>query len=86
MAKGKLKFNNRAIAKLMEDPQVVADLEKRAAAVRDACNSQSTWGGYYSAVSTEGNRPRARVWSVGPKADEDNARNQRLIRNLQAGG
>ena len=81
----KVKFKNGAIRKLMADPAVVADLERRAKAVADACNVQSSWGGYHSAVSTEGNRPRARVWSVGPKADEDNARNQRMLRNMDAG-
>ena len=56
-----------------------ADLEARAAAVADACNRDSSWGGYYSGAGSDGT---VRVWSADARSDE--ARDQRLLRNLDA--
>lgn len=85
MARTKLKFNVNDFARIRTEEKVLADLRARAERIKDACNAQSSWGGYYSAATVRGDRVRARVWSIGPKAREDNARNQRLIRNLDAG-
>ena len=85
MARTKLRFNVDDFARIRTEEKVLADLRERAKKIADACNMQSTWGGYYSAAVVRGDRARARVWSIGPKAAEDNARNQRLIRNLDAG-
>lgn len=85
MAKARLKFNAGAIRRLMEDPAVAADVASRAAAVADAANAGSSWGGYEYEVSTAGARPRARVWNVKSGAADDESRNNRLIRSLDAG-
>lgn len=61
----------------------IEDLRARAKRIADACNQASSWGGYSSEVSTTGSRPRARVWSYG--AHDDEARQQRLVKNLDAG-
>ena len=61
---------DRATAQLLEDS---------AAAIADACNSDSSWGGYDSALGDDG---KARVWSADGRDDE--ARDQRLIRHLDA--
>lgn len=81
----RLRFNLADFERIRTEEKVLADLRARAERIKDACNAQSSWGGYYSAATVAGGRARARVWSIGPKAREDNARNQRLIRNLDAG-
>ena len=58
MARSRVKFRNGAIRKLMFDPSVVANLAARGEAVAAAANRDSSWGGYFSAVSTDGSRPR----------------------------
>lgn len=85
MAKSRLKFNRGAIRALMNTPEVAAELEARAAAVAAAANAESSWGGYHSALSTGGVRPHAHVWNVKRGAADDEARNNRMIRNLDAG-
>jgi len=85
MARARIRFRNGAIRALMNDAAVVADLEARAKRVAAEANAESSWGGYYSAVSTEGNRPRGRVWNIKQGASDDEARNNRMIRALDAG-
>lgn len=55
-------------------------LAERARAIEAACNADSSWGGYHSAVDASG--MSARVWSADRRNDE--ARDQRLLRNLDA--
>jgi len=57
------------------------DLEQRAQAIADACNADSTWGGYHAAAGSDGKS--AQVWSADARNDE--ARDQRLIRFLDHG-
>ena len=85
MAKSKIKFNRGAIRSLMNEAAVAADLESRAKRVAEAANSESSWGGYFSALSTGGIRPHAKVWNVKKGASDDEARNNRMIRALDAG-
>lgn len=86
MSKIRLKFKRGAFAELRTQPKVRADIERRAAAVAAACNADSTWGGYKSGPEAQNqSRAAANVWTVSAGAREDNARNQRMIRNLQAG-
>ena len=85
MAKVKIKFTSGAIRRLMADPAVAADVAARAAAVAAAANAGSSFGGYEHEVSTAGARPRARVWNVKSGASDDEARNNRLVRSLDAG-
>ena len=84
--KAKLRFVRDSI------PEIVLKAEKdkgvldaAAKAIADACNSDSTWGGYYYAVNTDGKWPRARVWNVKRGASDDESRNNRLIKNIDAG-
>lgn len=80
-----VRFNEQAIARLLKSPAVEQDLARRAERVADAANSESSWGGYYSDSSSEGTRARARVWNVKAGAADDEARNNRMIRALDAG-
>lgn len=85
MARGvRIKFNAQAFPELMAGPEAEAMLEQRARAIADACNSDSSWGGYFYAVTRGKVRARARIWSADDRNDEP--RDQRLIRNLDAGG
>lgn len=81
----KLRFNLRDFERIRTEAKVLADLKARAERIEAACNGQSSWGGYESEAEMGRTRAVARVWSIGPEAVEDNARNQRLIRNLDAG-
>ena len=75
----KLKWNPAGLAAI--DAAASRLLEERAAAIAEACNRDSSWGGYHSAPSSDGQA--AQVWSADARNDE--ARDQRLIRNLDAG-
>lgn len=75
----RIDWNQQGFRDLMRDPALV---EGRGERIADACNADSSWGGYYSAVSVSDIRARARVWSIGGNGE---ARKQRLIRNLDAG-
>lgn len=85
MAEVRWVINKQAIAALMRHPDVVDDLKRRAKAIADAANADSSWGGYYSEVDTSGRRPTARVWNIKHGASDDEARNNRMIRALEAG-
>ena len=81
MARTRIVLNERNIDALPTLPTAVADLTRRVAAVADACNRQSSWGGYAYEVEVF-DEPVGRVWSFDEAADESRA--QRLIRNLDA--
>lgn len=76
----KIVFNSagfKALEKLAQQ-----SLGDRARAIADACNAESSWGGYESDVSHDGRT--AQVWSAdGPHNDE--SRSQRLLKNVDAG-
>jgi hypothetical protein len=80
---GKLRVevNSQGAAAILNSPAVAADLLRRAHAIADASNAESEWGGY-NAEDASGKRARAKVWCENA-ADE--ARQQRLIKNLDAG-
>lgn len=84
MAKMEVRVSRAAIRDMLTSDSVRADIARRAEAVADACNAESSWGGY---KATHGGRSRARssVWTVEPEAVADNARNNRIVRNLDAG-
>ena len=56
-------------------------IQRGAEQIADACNAESSWGGYHADTDTPG---IARVWADS-KASVDAARSQRLIRNLDRG-
>ena len=82
MARTRIVLNDRNIDSLPTQPKMVADVTRRTAAVADECNRQSSWGGYAYEVETSDDGPVGRVWSFDEAADE--ARAQRLLRNLDA--
>ncbi|PVE94994.1 hypothetical protein [Microbacterium sp. TPD7012] len=80
MAKSQIKWNLRAFRELRLEPGVIDDLGERADAIADAA------GPGYEASTFEGkNRGRASVITANANARRDNARNQTLIRSLDAG-
>lgn len=83
MAGMRVEVKRSAIRALLTSEAVRADVARRAEAVADACNRASSWGGY---EATHGGRSRARslVWTIEREAVADNARNNRIIRNLDA--
>lgn len=77
--KVRIDWNREGFRDLMRDPSLV---EGRGERVADACNAESSWGGYYHATTVSDVRARSRVWSIGGNGE---TRQQRLIRNLDAG-
>lgn len=83
MARVRVVVDRNAIRELMKTDLVTG----RAAAVADACNAQSSWGGYASTTESDEVRARARVWSYASQDGGGNTeRANRMIRNLDAGG
>lgn len=76
------KLNRRGIRSLLNSDEALALVASKGEAIAEACNSQSSWGGYFTAASADGVRARAKVWSADGRNDE--ARDQRLVRNLDA--
>ena len=85
MGRAKIKFQRGAIRKMLTSPEARADIQRRAEAVAQACNSQSSWGGYEASQQPGRNRARSIVWTIEGEAVADNARNNRIVRNLGAG-
>ena len=65
---------------LRKSPQITADITERVAAVAAACGE-----GYDSAVTRGGSRVRGTVVTATPRAMADNASNNTLVNNLEAG-
>lgn len=75
-----VKLNLAGFRALRNDPAVVADLSRRAQAIAVACGP-----GYTAVAETGRNRARAAVITTSGVAVTDNAANNTLIRNLDAG-
>lgn len=71
-----------AVRQIEQSPAVKADLRRRANAFADACNAESSWGGYEAFDDTDEDRPRTGVVNIAEHSNE--ARNLRLLRNLDA--
>lgn len=82
---GKIVFNIRAFEQLRKDPRVVADLKARADRIAAACNAHVEGDGYEGSVQEGRNRAHGSVITTDFESMADNARNQRLVRNLDAG-
>jgi hypothetical protein len=80
MAKTRIKWNVKAFRELRLEPGVIADLEARAEAVAAAAGS-----GYEASAMAGKNRGRASVITADYAAIRDNAKNQSLLRSLDAG-
>ena len=59
-------------------------IEEKVAAIAEACNADSSWGGYDSAAEVTAIGAMGVVWSIGDHDDEH--RRNRLVMNLGAGG
>ena len=79
----RLQFSNSGFRKIMRSANVQRDIEKRAERIAAACNAQSSWGGYEWAPASSGSG--AQVWSISDHARADNARSNRMLKNLDAG-
>lgn len=82
-SKIRVKINRAGIKALMRSDGALAAVAVKGEAIAAACNEQSSWGGYYSAAAVGPDRARARVWSADNRNDE--ARDNRLMKNLDAG-
>lgn len=81
MARTKIKWRRAAFPELRNEPGVLADLQERADAIAAAAGD-----GYESRPAEAGvERGRAAVLTGTAEARIDNARNQTLIRSLDAG-
>lgn len=83
MAKVRLDWHKAAGLRAIDrSPQALALVAAKVKAIEDACNRESSWGGYASAASIDDDRVRGRVWSYDNRVDE--ARDNRMIKNLDA--
>jgi hypothetical protein len=85
MAKMRVKINPGPTRTLLTSSELKADFQRRGEAIKQACDGESSWGGYYTATTTEGDRVSTKVWSVSSNLGENHNRHQRMIRNLDAG-
>ena len=81
MARPKIKWNNAAFREIRLLPEVDRDMQDRAERVASAA------GAGYEAKRTDNprNRARAAVVTTSYRAIRENARNNTLLRSLQAG-
>lgn len=80
----RVKVHGKRYPEFMAGAPAQALLDQMGKAVADACNAESSWGGYHYAVHVDERRARVHIWSADRRNDE--ARDQRLIRNLDAAG
>lgn len=82
MGKVRLKFNRQAFVELDRSEKALDIISAKVDAIRDACNDQSSWGGYASGAAVHPDRVRGTIWSYDDRVDE--TRDNRLLRNLDA--
>lgn len=80
MAKPRIKWRLAGFRELRLEPGVIADLGERADAIASAAGP-----GYEASTFAGKNRGRASVITADYDAIRDNARNQTLLRSLDAG-
>lgn len=76
----RIKWNVKAFRELRLEPDVIADLEDRAERIADSAGD-----GYEASAQAGKNRGRASVITGDYAAMRDNAKNQSLLRALDAG-
>lgn len=85
MARVRVRLNHAGIRAAMGTPKLREEIANRAEAIAEACNAQSSWGGYESGEETQNWRASANVWTIDDRGAQDNARAQRMLRNVDAG-
>lgn len=80
-----IRWNDDAFEEILSGKKTRAEVDRISKAIAAACNKDSSWGGYYGRAVGKG-RARGRVWNVKKDASDDETRNNRMIRNLRAGG
>lgn len=79
----RLKVNRGEFRELRTSPAAQALVDKHAERIAAACNAQSSWGGYEATSRANPvQRAAAYVWTREREAVADNARNNRILRNL----
>lgn len=78
-------INGQGIRECMSTPELWAEMARRAEAIKDACNGDSSWGGYESGLEERNWRASANVWTIDNRGLKDEQRWNRLLRNVDAG-
>lgn len=81
MSKVRLKFRGGAIPQILKSDAALEIVKAHGERTAEACNSASSWGGYFTYAEVGNHRARAVVLAADGRTDE--ARDQRLLRNLQ---
>lgn len=80
----KFRWDRKALRDLRTSDAAAAEVLRRAQAIADACGGERY--GYVAEPSgTPRNRARAAVIAASPRARRDNARSNRIVRNIDAG-
>lgn len=85
MPRIRVEIDSAAAEQVLKSAGLRASFQRRGEAVADACNAQSSWGGYFTATTTDGDRVSTKVWSLSSKLPDEHDRHQRMVRNLDAG-
>jgi len=83
MARVRVDMRQRGARQLLRSPEVLAELERRGRAIRDAAGGEEA--GYEAQPYTGKNRARVSVRTWTPEAMRREAREKRLLRALDAG-
>lgn len=83
MARTRIVIHDKAVQQLVHSEAAQADLMRRAERIAQACNDESSWGGYETSGELDGEGPEARVYSIDQQSSSERA--NRIIRNLDAG-
>ena len=81
----KVEVQRGAIERLLNSPGVLGRTQESTQSIADACNAQSSWGGYKYELDTDYKAPVGRVWSYGRSDHPGTDRAMRMVRNLDAG-
>ena len=83
MANGvRVKVHRKAVNEIMTSPAAKQLVRRKAGAVARAANAESSWGGYRVAGLDDDVRARAIVYNISWRGIRDEARNNRMIRQL----
>ena len=81
----RMTVNRAAYRRIMTSPMLLADVRRRTKAVADACNAESSWGGYYWQSRMTPTRVVGTVWSIGRSDRPGGDRALRMVRKIDSG-